>query len=187
MKIEISKWLEKDGENFLRGVGIESGHLVLDFGSGEGHYTIPAAKVVGSKAKVYALDKDKGALDRLKKTVEQSNITNIDFIEENSKIPLKNDFLDAVLCYDVIHYEGKKKRSALYNEIRRVLKKGGLLSVYPKHHQEDSPLMELANVDLESLVDEIEKSGFKLEDKFSRTLLHDEYYNKGFILNFRRC
>ena len=79
------------------------------------------------------------------------------------------------------------KRTAVYNEIHRVLKKGGLLSVYPKHHKEDSPLMELAGINLEGVVEEIEKAGFILKDKILRTLLHDEYYNEGYILNFRRC
>ncbi len=187
MNAEVRKWIEKDGVKFLQEIGIKKGQTVLDFGSGEGHYTVPASKVVGANGKVYALDKDKGAFDKLKKAAEKSNIKNIELIKEDSKIPLEDNSLDAVLCYDVIHYENKKKRIVVYNEIHRVLKKGGLFSVYPKHHKEDYPLMELADIDLESVVEEIEIVGFILKSKLLKTLLHDEYYNEGYILNFKRC
>ncbi|MBL7131264.1 MAG: class I SAM-dependent methyltransferase [Candidatus Omnitrophica bacterium] len=187
MNAEVRKWLGEDGVKFLHEIGVRENQAVLDFGSGEGHYTIPASKVVGANAKVYALDKDKGTLDKLKKTAEKNNIKNIELIKEDSNVPLENNSLDAVLCYDVIHYENKKKRIAVYNEIHRVLRKDGFFSVYPKHHKEDHPLMELADINLESVVEEIEKAGFILECKLLKTLLHDEYYNKGYILNFRRC
>ena len=137
MNAEVRRWIEKDGVKFLQEIGIKKGQTVLDFGSGEGHYTLPASKVVGANAKVYALDKDKDAFDKLKRTAEKSNIKNIELIKEDAKIPLEDNSLDAVLCYDVIHYENKKKRNVVYNEIHRVLKKGGLFSVYPKHHKED--------------------------------------------------
>ncbi|MCK4736017.1 MAG: class I SAM-dependent methyltransferase [Methanophagales archaeon] len=187
MKDDVKKWIEEDGQKFLTEIGVKKGQFVLDFGCGEGHYTIPASKVVGVDAKVYALDENKDALDKLEKTAEKSNVKNIELIKENSKIPLEDNSLDAVLCYDVIHYQNKKKRITVYNEIHRVLKKEGLFSVYPKHHKEDCPLMELADINLENVIEEIEKASFILERKFLKTLLHDEYYNKGYILNFRRC
>ena len=187
MKDSIKKWIGQDGEKFLESVGIKKGQTVLDFGSGEGHYTIPASKVVGANAKVYALDKDKAALDKLKKAANKSSIKNIEVIKENSKIPLENNSLDTVLCYDIIHYEKKKRRITIYNEIHRVLKKKGLFSVYPKHHKEDYPLMELANIDLERVIEEIKKTGFILESEFKKNLLHDKDYNEGYILNFRRA
>ena len=187
MQEHVEKWMKEDGQKFLREIGVKKGQTVLDFGSGEGHYTVPASRVVGASAKVYALDKDEGALDKLEKTAKKNNIRNIELIKRDSKIPLGGNSVDVVLCYDVIHYQEKKKRIALYNEIHRVLKKDGLFSVYPKHHQEDYPLMELADVNLKGLVREIEEGGFSLVGKLKKNLLHDEDYNEGYILNFRRC
>lgn len=186
MRENVKKWIEKDGQKFLTEIGIKKEQTVLDFGCGEGHYTIPASKLVGNNGKIYALDKDRNALDKLKKTAEKSSIKNIELIKGETKIPLENNSLDVVLCYDVIHYQNKKKRIAVYSEIHRVLKKEGLFFVYPKHHKEDYPLMELADVDLESVVQEIEKVGFILKNKLLKTLLHNEYYNEGYILNFRK-
>ncbi|MBL7198419.1 MAG: class I SAM-dependent methyltransferase [Candidatus Omnitrophica bacterium] len=186
MSVEIKKWIEKDGEKFIKSIGIKKGQTVLDFGCGEGHYTVPVARVVGEKGKAYALDKDKQALDKLMQLAKERDINNIEFINKNSKAPLEDNSIDVVLCYDVIHYGNRKERRIIYNEVYRVLKKKGLFSVYPKHHKEDYPLMELADVNLEKVIKEIEELGFVLEYKFLKRLLHDKYYNDGYVLNFRR-
>ena len=186
MNKDIKRWLEKDGTRFLKDIGIKEGQTVLDFGCGEGHYAIPAAKVVGRQGKIYALDKDRSALDKLKSMMEESSIKNIVLINENSKVPLGNNSLDVVLCFDVIHYGNKKERKLVYEEIHRVLIKDGLFSVYPKHRKEDYPLMELADTNLKSIVKEIQETGFILDRKFSKTLLHDDCYNEGYTLNFKK-
>ena len=187
MKNDIEKWMKGDGEKFLEEIGIKKGQIVLDFGCGRGYYTIPASRVVDRDGRVYALDKDMSSLNELKKLVKQSNINNVEVINQNTIITLKDNSVDAVLCYDVIHYGSEKERDIIYGEVHRVLTKTGLFSVYPKHHKEDYPLMELANIGLGKVVGEIEKAGFILEHKFSKRLLHDEHYNEGYILNFRRC
>ena len=56
------KELEPYAFEVLEKAGIERGQIVLDFGCGSGTYTLPAARIVGSEGKVYALDKDKKAL-----------------------------------------------------------------------------------------------------------------------------
>ena len=187
MNAKVRKWTEEDGIKFLQEIGVKKGQTVLDFGSGVGHYTIPASKAVGKNGKVYALDKDGETLNELRRIIKGSNIKNIELINEKLRIPLNRASLDVVLCYDVIHYENKKQRKIIYSEVYRALKKKGLFSVYPKHHKEDSSSNQLADMDLEDIIKEIEKSGFRLGDKSSKTLLHNEYYNKGYILNFRRC
>ena len=126
-------------------------------------------------------------MNNLKKLIQQYNIKNVHLLNENSKIPLGNNSIDVVLCYDVIHYGNRKERIAIYNEVNRVLDEQGLFSVYPKHNREDYPLMELADIDLKSVIKEIEKSRFIIEQKLLKTLLHDDYYNEGYVLNFRKC
>ena len=55
--------LESRTLEMLQQIGIKRGHTVLDFDFSLGMHTIQAAKIVGEKGKVYALDKDKEALD----------------------------------------------------------------------------------------------------------------------------
>ena len=126
MKDNIKRWIEQKGEKFLEEVGIEKGQTVLDFGSGEGNYTILASKVIGPNAKVYAVDKDKSVLNKLKRKLEEKEITNVELINDKTEIPLDKETVDAVLCYDIIHLVGKKDSSTikdrmrLYKIIRRI-------------------------------------------------------------------
>ena len=74
VKSDVEMWFKKDGEKFLRSVGLGKGQVVLDFGCGEGHYSIPASKLVGEEGKIYALDKDKQALNSLVRLIKEKNI-----------------------------------------------------------------------------------------------------------------
>jgi len=186
MDKDVDIWIKKDGQKFLSNLGIGVGQTVLDFGCGEGHYAIPASKLVGKDGKVYALDKDADVLERLKQRTEQIGIENIELINEYIQIPLKDNSVDVVLCYDVIHYMKIDERKLIYDRVFRILKNDGFFSVYPKHHKKNYPLMELANVELKDIIKEIEDSGFILECKFMKKLLHDDYYDKGYILNFKK-
>ncbi len=188
MKDNIKRWIEQKGEKFLEEVGIKKGQTVLDFGSGEGNYTILASKLIGSNAKVYAVDKDKNVLNKLKRKLKEKQITNVELINEETKIPLDKDMVDAVLCYDVIHLVGKndsstiKDRTKLYRTIREIVKQNALFSVYPTHL--------IAQTDVTSYQDireEIEQTGFKFEREIHTELIHDDNEVKGCILNFRSC
>ncbi len=182
MKSDIERWLKGDGEVYLKDMGIEKGQIVLDFGCGDGHYTIPAAKVVGKKGLVYAQDKDKGALDELIKRAKAEGLKNIKAIETKGelRIDLNDESLDAVLLYDVLHYHDKKERRKIYGEVYRILKNGALLSVFPRHHKEEMHL------ELDQVREEIEKANFHFEGRFLKRLLHDDDYVKDHVFNFRK-
>ena len=70
MNDAMTKWETADGVEFLKKVGLKSGQTVLDFGCSVGHYTIPAAKVVGNTGIVYTVDKEQQALDELQQKFE---------------------------------------------------------------------------------------------------------------------
>jgi len=185
MKKDAEMWIKEDGREFLQTIGIQKGDVVLDFGCGEGRYALPAAKAVGKRGRIYAADKDKQALNQLMQFIKKNIIKNIEVINVESKTFLKSNSVDFVLCFDVIHYIKNRKR--IYQEFYRVLKPKGIFSLYPKHHKNDYPLMELAHIKLEDIIKEVEKAGFSLQDKFFKRLLHDDYYNDGYILNFGKA
>lgn len=184
MKSDVEKWLEKDGVEFLKAVGVKKKHTILDFGCGKGHYSIPAAKLVGEKGKVFAVDKDEQALHGLIRRMEEYKIKNIEVIKEESKTSLDNNFVDFIICYDVVHY--LKDRKTLYHEFHRVLRPKGIFSLYPKHHKDDYPLMELAHMKLERILEEVEDAGFALQEHLLKNLIHDDSFNMGYILNFKK-
>ncbi|RLD17643.1 MAG: hypothetical protein DRI36_03275 [Caldiserica bacterium] len=184
MNRDVKTWIEDNGIKFLQEIGIKKSYKIVDFGCGEGHYTIPLAKVVGNKGKVYGIDKDKVVLSKLKEISEKMNLKNVELVNSDTKIPLKESSVDVVLCYDVIHYEKRTKREEIYKEIYRILKPEGFFSLYPKHHKDDYPLKELSFLSLKDIIEEVEKTGFQLKEKLTKRCLHDVYYNECIILNF---
>jgi ubiquinone/menaquinone biosynthesis C-methylase UbiE len=171
--------LESHALEVLKGLGINKGQIVLDFGCGSGTYTVPAARIVGERGKVYALDKDKETLDRLMKEAKSAGLKNIERIGTSGELEfgLADKSIDMVLLFDVFHhfyFPEKKARKKLLKEIHRILKTDGLISVWPKHMESEAE-------------DEIESADFYLEREYSGTLIHDNHdREKGQILIFRK-
>ena len=188
METDVKEWLRENGIIFLKNTGIKEGQVILDFGCGVGHYTIPAAKVVGEKGKVYAADNDIKSLNELMGTAKRENLNNIVPMHSQTKlkINLTDESVDVVLFYDVLHYMDVTERNKIYNESRRILKTSALLSVYPKHNKLDEPLSNLSDMQSEDIIKEIESAKFHFEGKSYKKLIHDNNYNMGYILNFRK-
>jgi len=186
MTTNVERWLREDGKTFLEDIGIKRGQIVLDFGCGVGHYTIPASKVVSEEGKVYALDKDREVINQLMEKAELEGLKNIVPLYSQSKISLKDEYVDLILIYDVLHYNNLMERNKIYDESYRVLKNGGLLSVYPKHCKLDEPLWNLSDTELEDIIKEIEGAKFNFEGKFYKKLIHNNGYNMGYVLNFTK-
>ena len=188
MTNDMEKWEAKNGVAFLKKVGLKSGQTVLDFGCRVGHYTIPAANVVGNNGIVYAVDKEQQVLNELEQKAVPLNLKNIRTINSSGRvqIDLENNSIDVVLFYDVLHYHEKKDREKLYAEAYRILKQDGLLSVYPKHTSEDDPIMEFQNLSLDEIKQEIQNSNFVFGKKHCGLISHDDGLNQGCVLNFRK-
>jgi len=123
----------RKGHIVLR-IGIRKGHIVLDFGCGYGIYTIPVAKIVGAQGRVYALDKDKEALDGLMQKARAADLTNIKRMETSGELEIKiaDETVDAVLLFDVFHsfyFPQPADRRRLLGEIRRIMKPSAFLSI----------------------------------------------------------
>ena len=188
MKGDMGKWETKDGVVFLKKIGLESGQTVLDFGCGVGHYTIPAAKIVGSEGVVYAMDREQQVLDELQQKAVHLNLKNIRTIKTIGQIQirLEDDSIDVVLLYDVLHYLKKEERAKLYTEAYRVLKQNGLLSVYPKHTLEGKPILEFLSLTVEKIRQRIQNSHFVFENKLCGFISHENGLNQDCILDFRK-
>jgi len=163
----------------LQRIGIKNGQTVLDFGCGSGTYTIPAAKIVGKQGRVYALDKDKKALDSLMKKAELAGLKNIRRMATSGemRIELPDESVDVSLLFDVFHryyFSQIEDRKRLLDEIYRIIKIDGLVSVWPKHMESEAR-------------DEIEHANFYMEKEYVGTLIHDNKdIETGKVINFRK-
>ena len=182
----MERWLKEVGEKSLKEFGIKKGQRVLDFGCGSGNYTIPIAKIVGEKGSVYALDKDKNALDQLMQRAESINLRNIQRIDTSGEleIELADESIDVVLLYDILHYyyfPRAEDRRRLLREVYRVLKPNALLSLCPTH------LQSYMEPKLEDVEREIKEANFYLDSEYSGMfIVHDNSLEKGQVMNFRK-
>ena len=181
-------WEKDGGVRFLKEIGLRPGQKVLDFGCRVGHYTIPAAEIVGDKGIVFAVDKEQHALNELEQKARAHHLQNVKIMKTlgNITLDIESESIDVVLFYDVLHYLEESDRKKLYQEIQRVLKQDGQLSVYPKHTVEDEPSQSFRQLSLNDVQREIEGSNFIFEHKFCGILSHDDGLNNGCVLNFRK-
>ncbi len=107
---------------------LQEGQTFLDFGCGTGDFTIPAAKKVSDKGKVYALDYFPRQLKIVAERSVKVGLTNIETILSDNKTGLPDESVDVIWMCDVLH-EIKEKQAVL-EELYRVLKREGLLAIY---------------------------------------------------------
>jgi ubiquinone/menaquinone biosynthesis C-methylase UbiE len=137
-----NEWLRNHVGEVLPELGIGENQAVLDFGCGAGLYTIPAAKLVGKKGKVYALDKNAEALESLRESARKEGLQNVETIlSSDLNTNMGRETVDAILLYDVIHLI--ENRARLFTEIYRVLKANGFVSIYPMHVEKDEVLKQM--------------------------------------------
>jgi len=186
MNQDMKKWENIKGKRFLEKIGLKKGQKVLDFGCKKGHYTIPAAKIVGKKGIIYAIDKRKWALKEIEEKAEKQKLKNIKTINTKGKLKfnLKKELIDFILAYDVLHYFSKPRRRKLYKKLYKILKPKAILSIYPKHNLNDHPLKWLKKISIYTLKKEIEESGFAFTKKYCCQISHDDNLNRSCVFNF---
>ena len=107
--------------------GIKEGSHVLDYGCGPGFCTIPAAKIVGSQGMIYALDIHSIATKIIEKKIKKHSLKNVKTILTDNGTGLPDESIDVALLFNVIFMIKDKEK--LIDELHRVLKKGGVISI----------------------------------------------------------
>jgi len=193
---DTNRWLAGDADGFMAAIGVKTGQTVLDFGCGKGHYSIPAAKAVGNHGRLYALDKSADALNGLRASALHLGLNHIETFDTHGDVltPLEEASADVVLLHDVLHLIGWEERDGrtirkstsrdrrnLLEEVYRVMKWDGLLSVFCPH------LATHTDATSEyALIQEIASAGFRLEREVYRQLIHDDRFQQGHLCSFRK-
>ena len=188
---DVKVWLKKEGIEFLEKLNIEEGQLVIEFGCNRGNYTYPLAQKVGVDGLVFAFDKEEDRLEKIRKTCKKRNFPNIRTLNTQGSIKLPLDIqyvnkIDSIFAFDVIHYFEATERTELYTEFKKWLAPRGLLYVYPKHNANDSPTWSLADLTVSDVIEEIEHAGFHNISKKEYKLFHDNNFDEGPVLIFKR-
>ena len=119
--------LWQDAPAILSQIGLKPGDTMADIGSGDGYFSIPAARIVGKSGKVYALDVSAEAIAQLKAAASVAELTNIQTAVGNAETTLIcKGCADVVLMANVLH--DFNDPVATLKNARLMLKPGGRLA-----------------------------------------------------------
>jgi len=121
-----------NAERVLQETGLKSGDKFLDVGCGDGYFSIAAAKIVGNKGKVYAIDSYEESIVVLKQQIHREGIGNIEAIvaDVTQKMPLPKAIIDVCLMANVMHgFLANGEVPSVMTEIARIMKLGSTLAV----------------------------------------------------------
>jgi len=148
------KWLQR--------AGVKEGDVVLDEGFGMGTSSIAAARLVGPRGKVYALDNEPVHVVILWLRAKMRLLKNLKvFLSGADSTRLPDGSVDVVYISDAFH-EFPKERTL--EELHRVLKPGGILAIWEEHEKKavTRTLKQASERGLFSFVEQ-EKGFYKLQ------------------------
>ena len=103
---------------------VSTGATVADVGCGDGFYTIPLAKFVGSSGKVFAVDIDDKELFKMKQHLFEEHLDNVQVekgLANDPRLPVNS--LDAAMIVNAYHE--MPEHEAMLGHIRVALKQNG--------------------------------------------------------------
>ncbi len=142
---------------------IKEGKSVADLGAGSGWFTTRAAKRVGEKGKVFAVEINQEYINHINDRAKRENFTNIQTVlgtEDDPKLAASS--VDAVLILKTYHEIGQPVK--VLRNIRKSLKKDALVGIIDKNGKGDDH-----GIDKEKVVEEAKRAGFVLKEEFDFT------------------
>jgi ubiquinone/menaquinone biosynthesis C-methylase UbiE len=121
-----------DAEQALQKMDLKSAEWFFDAGCGDGHFTIPAAEMVGDSGKVFAVDVWEDGIKSLNQKLQSKGIANVftSISDLTLAVPIDDNCIDVCLISNLMHgFAANDEIDAAFGEITRVLKPGGRLAI----------------------------------------------------------
>jgi Methylase involved in ubiquinone/menaquinone biosynthesis len=126
---------------------LQPGERVVDVGSGSGFDTVVAAGQVGTGGRVVGVDMTEEMLTKARRTAVQLGLDHVEFRAGLAEeLPVPDGWADVVISNGVINLCADK--AAVFAEIRRVLRPGGVLQFADIANGRPVPLEAMRDVDL---------------------------------------
>ncbi len=116
-----------DPDAILKAFGVRAPWRFVDVGAGVGFFSFPAARLVGPRGRVVAVDLAPEMLEELQARIAHEGATNMEaLLSTEDRLPLDDGSADFAFLACVLH---ELDGPATLLECRRVLKKAGRLGV----------------------------------------------------------
>ena len=156
---------------------VKPGDRIADIGCGSGYFTFRLATRVGNEGKVYAVDIDPDAINKVKLRKEREKLQQIEPILSTSADPRLPGELDAVLIVDTYHEF--REYDVMMQAVFQALKPGGRLVIIDGEAPAGRPRTEYHRLHTipETIVrNEVTRNGFVFKE--SRPGFYDAEYSK---------
>jgi len=153
-------------DQIIETIGLKTGQVIADIGSGGGYFTLKFAEIVGKEGKVYAVDTDEKLLEFVNSNAKQKGLNNIVTVLVKDKLELPEESLDFVFMRNVTHHISN--RVGYFKDLKKFLKPYGKVVVieYKKGKPFTFRGMFGHCVSEEAIVQEMEGAGYVLGGKF---------------------
>jgi ubiquinone/menaquinone biosynthesis C-methylase UbiE len=118
------KW--QDPEAILSGIGLKAGLVFADIACGGGFFSLPAARMVGKKGKVYGLDANPASIAALKEEADKEGLKNLYLTAGRAEETIVCDHCADILFFGIALHDFQDPAEVLKNA-RRILKPEGRL------------------------------------------------------------
>jgi SAM-dependent methyltransferase len=126
---------------------LEPGERAVDIGCGAGFDTLVAADQVGPTGRVVGVDMTPEMLGKARRTVAELGLAHVDVREGLAEqLPVDDAWADVVISNGVINLCADK--AAVFAEIRRVLRPGGVLQFADIANGNPVPVAAMRDIDL---------------------------------------
>ena len=139
---------------------ITAGKSVADIGAGSGWFTTRAAKRVGERGRVFAVEINQDYLKYINSRAKKENLQNIETIlgtEDDPQLP--ENSVDAVLILKTYHEIGQPIK--VLGKLRKSLKKDALVGIIDRNGSGDDH-----GISKETVIDELKRAGFTKVDDY---------------------
>ena len=158
-------------------LAVKTGHRVADIGCGFGYFTFRLAARVGNEGKVYAVDIDPKAIEKVRQRKEREKLEQVEPVLGEGNDPHLPAGLDSVLIVDTYHeFRGW---NLMMQAVFRALKPGGRLVIIDGEGPAGRPRTEyhrLHTIPAELVREEVISNGFVFKD--ARPGFYDAEYGK---------
>jgi predicted methyltransferase len=158
-------------------LAVKPGQRVADIGSGSGYFTFRLAARVGVEGKVYAVDIDEEAINKVRQRKEREKLEQVEAILSAADDPRLPAGLDVVLIVDTYHEIRDYER--VMQAVFRALKPGGRLGLIDGEGPTGRPRIEYHRLHVippDLVREELTRQGFVYKE--SRQGFDDKEYGK---------
>ena len=159
---ERRRW--QNPEAILADIGLRPGFTFMDIGCGDGFFALPAARLVGKKGKVYGLDVDGEAIDRLKQKAMKEGLENLSLEVGEAEDTVLREACADIVFFGINLHDFRNPREVLMNAKRMLKPTGRLIDLdWKKEPMEIGPPLPI-RFSYEKAVRLIKAAGFIIDE-----------------------